>query len=287
MEIWKIVQADYINRNVGATAEAHRQAVSDALDAGEQVSEDVLADYPQFKKRMVQLDETNIPERQEKIMMPNIPEEKSVPVDPIQAYKDKQDAEVAKFKAAQDAEVARVKASQDAEIAKFKGIGNSAISAQDAEIARVKREQDAEIAKMNSTAVSYTQQQDAEIARMKREQDEAMARSSLGKGSSVSQQQSAPAEEMPLQSEEEMLSTIEEPGALEDRIPEFNEPGTPEDTFSQDELLKLHLARSRQARVIDERYRARDVVPPGDQQGNRRWVRNPAKTDVEGIDTPR
>lgn len=287
MEIWKMVQSDYINRNVGATAEEHRQAVSDALDAGEQVPAEVLEDYPQFKKRTVQLDET----KQEESMMPNIPEEKSIPVDPIQAYKDKQNAEIASYKAKQDAEVARVKAIQDAEVAKFRGFGNETMSTQDAEIARVKREQDAEIAKMNSTAMDYQKEQDAEIARFKREQDEAIARSSLGGGSSAfetyPEQQSAPAEEMPLQSEEEMLSTLEEPGALESKVPEFNEPGTPEDTFSQDELLKLHLARSRQARVIDERYRAKDVASPGDQQGNRRWVRNPAKTDIEGIDTPR
>jgi hypothetical protein len=134
---------------------------------------------------------------------------------------------------------------------------------------------DTELGKVNSSSDDFAAKQNAEVDRMHKRWDDEVRRSDIGSFAPTAQ------------TEEEMLSQVEQLGELEGHVAEFNEPGSAVDEFTPGELLKLHLSRSRQARVIDERYRANDTALPNDQAGARRWVKNPAKTDIEGIDTPR
>ena len=84
---------------------------------------------------------------------------------------------------------------------------------------------------------------------------------------------------VPEGNEEDLLGQIETEGELLEHVPEYNDAGSPLDEFSPDELLKLHLSRSRQAQAIDNQSRNKNIAT--DQNGYRNWVRNPGKSGLQ------
>ena len=285
-----MTQADYMNQNPGSDVSEHRAAVKQAIIDGMPVTADVLADYPEFKKARKQKIPAAIPMEP---VAETAPVEETVPTPPpppkmtfeerqtaeLKRIQDRQNEEVRKYNEQQDEEIRKMSARTDQEL----GINNDEAASygrkQDEEIQKMQARWDTEVGKVGSEADDYNAKQDAEIEKMKRRWDTEIGRSAFGNGISSS----APVE----QTEENILSQVEPADIIEENNPDVvQEENNPDYEFTPSELLKLHLSRSRQARVIDERYRANDTVSPNDQAGVRRWVKNPAKTDIEGIDTP-
>lgn len=294
MEIWQMTQADYMNQNPGSDVSEHRAAIKQAIADGKPVSADVLLDYPEFRKKRKFIPRdiaqpSPVVESTESQPISVSPIAK--PIERRMTFEERQNSELKRINDRQDEEIRKMNERQDAELAKLAGRADEEASQrfssideasrkQDEEIERIQKRWDAELGKMNSVADDFNSRQDAEVERMKARWETEVNRSALGGGIS-----SSPVSQT--QSEEDILAQMEQPGELEPRVAQVNEPGSAVDEFTPSELMKLHLSRSRQARVIDEKYRARDVVSPNDQIGVQRWVRNPAKVDIEGIDTPR
>jgi hypothetical protein len=292
MEIWQMTQADYMNQNPGSDVSEHKAAIKQAIADGKPIPEEIMFDYPEFKKPRKFIPRAIAkPEPIPTESASPVPVEIPKPVERKMTFEERQNAEVKRINDRQNEEIRKMSERQDSELAKlanraeqeasqrFSSI-DEASRKQDEEIQCIQKRWDTELGRMTSASDEFNAKQDAEVARMKARWETEVNRSNLGGGISSSYVPQA-------QSEEEILAQMEQPGELEANVPTYNEPGSAVDEFTPSELMKLHLSRSRQARVIDEKYRARNVANANDQAGAQSWVRNPAKIDIEGIDTPR
>lgn len=322
MDIWTITQAEYLNQNPGSNAWVHRDAVKAALAAGKAVSDSVLADYPDLRTSVSPVAVAAPPVvRKAKSYQEQLAEGAKQYQEMLNQGKSEYSSMLGTAKSEQDSLHSAAKRELDEGAAEYQASLNEggsdqqslldeAASESAALAAEAQQELDEGEAQYNqemtpgpelgSAVDDYHREMAAGAAEYERQfgssgmesaeaaynQEQAEAEDEFNRKMNPEYSGSSPSYAPEQVSEEEALSQIETPGELEQVVPQVNEPGTPEDEFTSDELLKLHLSRSRQAQAIDNRSRAKDTVFPGDQEGSRRWVRNPAKVDVEGIDTP-
>jgi hypothetical protein len=301
-----LTQSEYLNQNPPATAEDHKALVLAAIARGETVSPDVLADYPDLKKkrgRSKAVAKPVIPEIVEPVValtppatpMPTNPPPTRAPEKTFaqQVEEDfaRQNAIIDEEIRQRDAIFKEEEAESMADTQHMIADINSDISIQDAAIQldkKIAREDalsdNAQVGIRSDSLFSdktFAQQVEEDMARQNAIIDE-----ELRQRDAIFREEnpSFSPDTIPTGNEEDLLSQIETEGELLEHIPEYNDAGSPLDEFSPDELLKLHLSRSRQAQAIDNRSRNKNAAT--DQNGYRNWVRNPGKSDIEGIDTP-
>jgi hypothetical protein len=247
-------QAEFLNAYPGATPADHKVMVQAAMSRGEMLSADILVDYPDLKtkKKRVKRIISSKPQgvivtNESKVMTPVVEKTYS--------------QIVAEDSARQSAIIAEEKRH-------FESDANS--------------EERAPLTDGFSTVTekTYSQIVSEDSARQNAIIDEEKRQRKI-----ISDEENPPSLTQEIPDEEQILSKIEGEGDLLGNVQSVKAPGGSLDDFTVDELLRLHLSRSKQAQDIDNKYRSRNIV--NNQGGYRNWVRNPGKYDVEGIDTPR
>ena len=298
-----LTQSEYLNQNPPATAEDHKALVLAAIARGETVSPDVLADYPDLKKKRRRTKVVAQPVAAQPVVAetsaPIVPEPTPAPTRaPEKTFAQQVEEDSARQNAIIDEEIRQrdaifkeEEAENMADTQHMTADINSDISIQNAALEADKKtaredalSDNAQIGIKSDSLFSdktFAQQVEEDMARQNAIIDEELRqRDAIFREEGIGFAPDA----VPEGNEEDLLGQIETEGELLEHVPEYNDAGSPLDEFSPDELLKLHLSRSRQAQAIDNQSRNKNIAT--DQNGYRNWVRNPGKSDIEGIDTP-